>query len=617
MNVLALDTETTGLSFYKGDRPFLVVGCDGSNNYYWKGQVIPYTREVFWDDSDLEEIQQFIDSHDKVVFHNAQFDVRALSSIEISIPWDKVEDTQVAAHLIASGDKLDLEYLGIKYYSYWNDHERELQKTITSKRLSSPDYKTASKKTHPHLKSSKWWKMDMWLDMDNCLKYALTDVETTYLLWKAFYIALWEDGTYDLYKLRRSLLKICYDITEAGLQLDVEEMKYEILRLEETVTEIRKEIEKALGMRSKFQFDRKAHLVSLLEECGDIRIFLRTETGAVSTAEASMRYYYETSKHPLLKKLMEARKLRTKISFLKSYLLRADKDGRLHSTINITGTRETRQSSSDPNQQNISKEVRHLFGPPPGKFWMEADFANIELRIWAYATKNKQLIEAFEKGESVHLLIMKAIYPQEYKRHIKEPTIETKKLYTKVKSGNFALIYGATEEKADATYGKTGATELVYKNFPGIKEFMESKRKECIKNFDKLGRFCVFTLGGYPLDVPPEDPYKATNFYVQGTAGFFMSKAMVSVSQRPRYIDSGAKMCAQVHDSLTIEIPFHPGHHKTIASIKEAMENCVVHSFGKTPIDYDIKLRKGDYKEEDWEGYDKVESGNFYVLSKQ
>src|SRR5690348_10250538 len=120
-----MDTETTGLDIFHGCRPFMITATDGDTgtNYWWTGEVNCYTRDVYWEKSELKETQDLINKAKKVVFHNTKFDMRALESIGIDISpiWEKVEDTLLAAHCICSAgankkqNEHGLKDLAIKY----------------------------------------------------------------------------------------------------------------------------------------------------------------------------------------------------------------------------------------------------------------------------------------------------------------------------------------------------------------------------------------------------------------------------------------------------------------------------------------------------------------------
>ena len=59
--IVALDTETTGLDFEHGAKPFMVQVCDeGGNQQWWEWQVDPLTRQPKIIKNDLKEIREYI-----------------------------------------------------------------------------------------------------------------------------------------------------------------------------------------------------------------------------------------------------------------------------------------------------------------------------------------------------------------------------------------------------------------------------------------------------------------------------------------------------------------------------------------------------------------------------
>jgi len=125
----SLDTEVTGLDIYwKGQvgspaRPFFVTGYDEQtqNNTFWHWEVDPVTRRVLAVKEDLVEIQDYINQADQLILQNAKFDHAALresfkeNELELQWDWDKVHDTLLSAHLIASNQPKDLTTQALKY----------------------------------------------------------------------------------------------------------------------------------------------------------------------------------------------------------------------------------------------------------------------------------------------------------------------------------------------------------------------------------------------------------------------------------------------------------------------------------------------------------------------
>ena len=103
-NIISLDTETTGVDFHHGTKPFLVTTTDSDNNtVFWEWDVDPFTRDPQIPLRDIKEIKELIKSADRLVLQNPKFDARALESIGIrDFPWHKVDDTLMAGHMLAS-----------------------------------------------------------------------------------------------------------------------------------------------------------------------------------------------------------------------------------------------------------------------------------------------------------------------------------------------------------------------------------------------------------------------------------------------------------------------------------------------------------------------------------
>ena len=130
----------------------------------------------------------------------------------------------------------------------------------------------------------------------------------------------------------------------------------------------------------------------------------------------------------------------------------------LYPSLNPTGTDTLRWSSSNPNEQNISKQeglnLRYAFGPPPGYEWWSMDAKNIELRLPAYESGEQEMIALFERENdppyfgSNHLLVSHILHPKEFEECVNDKgqldgRIFKKKyastLYQWVKNGNFAV----------------------------------------------------------------------------------------------------------------------------------------------------------------------------------
>ena len=591
--ILAVDTETTGTDFFHGCKPFMVTACDGETNYIFEGDVNPYTRDVFWDEDTLDEITILLNKAHKIILHNACFDMRALESIGIVIDkyWDKLEDTLVASHCICSSDVHGLKDLAVKYLHYWDDDEEELATAVKAAvdKARREGYNVA-REGHAHFpglpKVSSWFKMDYWLCMDECRNYGARDAERTWLLWKTFNAGLCSEGLWFVYVERRKLLKIIYDMTSVGMHFDVQTAQAYVDSQLIEMERLRWEIKNCAGIQYKFDPNKRDHLIDLIHTRLKVPVLFYTKAENSQTPSVdkdALNYYESNYEAEAIVYLAKWRHIQTKVNYMKSYIKWVCDDGRIHSSFNLTGTHLTRQSSSSPNVQNVDKALAHYFGPPPGKVWLDLDLVNIELRIWTYIVNNKDLINIFERGESVHLLIAELIYVELFRmlgsERFKERIVSPNDEYTKTKGGTFAYIYGASEEKANKTYGVPNAIYLIGKKFPEIPQYLSMVTKELWSVLDREQVPAIYTLGGYRLDVPLDEIFKACNFKIQGTAGQIIGRGMVNVANNPDYQDSDSKMVNQVHDSLKIEIPIHPRMKRTFESICKSVEDA-----GKTLI---------------------------------
>ena len=620
--ILAVDTETTGPDFFHGCRPFMITACNGTHEWCWEGEVDPNNREVHWHDSVLASAQQVLDDAETIVFHNTTFDMRALWSIGLRTNfWSKIEDTLVAAHCINSAKKttehklvgrtLGLKDLAFEYLGFPDDDEKDLQAAVVRER-NSPKGRDIARFRHPHFpgasKNTSWSKLDYWLAPELCRIYALKDVHRTISLWKIFKPAIKSTGLWNQYRTRAELLEVSYEIQTTGRFFDRDKANKALNHYQGIMEKSRQLMKSASGITYRFDPNKPDHLVDFLHNRLNIPVDRKTDKGKPATNKETIKYYQDVHNIPALDSLDKYKRAQKKANDCIAYLHWTIGDSRTHSNLNITGTRETRQSSSSPNDQNVNRLIKSLFGPPPGKVWICTDMVNIELCIWAYSVGNRKLIDIFESGKSVHQFIMSLIFPDEYalypaassvpKSQWTPEVVSILDCYKNVKAGNFARIYAATDSKTNNTYhgGKTDRNycAIIDKELPGIREFTISRAKMCETNFSRHKQFAVTTLGGYMLSVPPNEPYKAANFYVQGSAGWIMGEAMLAWYRHPMYNRYDCHMNSQVHDGLDTEVDIIPQLSKIIAAKIACIEDAGLKYLGTCGATYELLYNTQD-----------------------
>jgi DNA polymerase I-like protein with 3'-5' exonuclease and polymerase domains len=257
--------------------------------------------------------------------------------------------------------------------------------------------------------------------------------------------------------------------------------------------------------------------------------------------------------------------------------------------LNSVGTQTTRFSSSNPNAQNIGtgKEIpclRSVFRPEPGRWWFPIDYSQLQLRIFAAATKDAALIQSFEDGYDFHDFMAKQIFPDQ------EISKEQRRI---AKNTNFGFIFGASERKIDQTAGIPGLYKHLMQKFPGAKRFIQETKRAV----EVSGR--INTLGGYPIHLPlttspwgviSYPAHLAVNYLVQGTEGEIVKRAMFLVDQFLTKEYPDARIVMNIHDEIIIDTPARPPKH-IVRSVAALMEEAGLDSGVITPVDVEVCVR--------------------------
>ena len=263
--IISLDTETTGVDFIHGATPFLVTTCDDDGVIrFWEWDVDPLTRRPSIPDGDLAEIAELIDTAELIYLQNAKFDCRALAAVGIALPWDKVRDTLVASHILATNHKHDLtslciEYLGVDIEPYELAIKNVAQECRKIAKRTNPTWKLADEGVlgMPSVKSSskrdddKPWKNDMWLpralalnhdDYDPtwltaCSRYANADSGHTLPLGLELEQLLRQRGLWSIYEHRLHLPRIACEMESYGVTAIGDYTQRTIQEFEEHIAE--------------------------------------------------------------------------------------------------------------------------------------------------------------------------------------------------------------------------------------------------------------------------------------------------------------------------------------------------------------------------------------------
>ncbi|GAA8870682.1 DNA polymerase I [Helicobacter pylori] len=264
-------------------------------------------------------------------------------------------------------------------------------------------------------------------------------------------------------------------------------------------------------------------------------------------------------KHPSIPLILEYRELNKLFNTYTTPLLRLkDKDDKIHTTFIQTGTATGRLSSHSPNLQNIPVRspkgllIRKGFIASSKEYCLlGVDYSQIELRLLAHFSQDKDLMEAFLKGRDIHLETSKALFGGDL----------AKEKRSIAKSINFGLVYGMGSKKLSETLNISlneakSYIEAYFKRFPSIKDYLNRMKEEILKTskaFTLLGRYRVFDFTGANDYVKGNYLREGVNAIFQGSASDLLKLGMLKVSERFKNNPS-VRLLLQVHDELIFEI---------------------------------------------------------------
>ncbi|WQY56726.1 DNA polymerase I [Helicobacter pylori] len=264
-------------------------------------------------------------------------------------------------------------------------------------------------------------------------------------------------------------------------------------------------------------------------------------------------------KHPSIALILEYRELNKLFNTYTTPLLRLkDKDDKIHTTFIQTGTATGRLSSHSPNLQNIPVRspkgllIRKGFIASSKEYCLlGVDYSQIELRLLAHFSQDKDLMESFLKGQDIHLETSKALFGGDL----------AKEKRSIAKSINFGLVYGMGSKKLSETLNiplneAKSYIEAYFKRFPSIKDYLNRMKEEILKTskaFTLLGRYRVFDFTGVNDYVKGNYLREGVNAIFQGSASDLLKLGMLKVSERFKNNPS-VRLLLQVHDELIFEI---------------------------------------------------------------
>ena len=308
----------------------------------------------------------------------------------------------------------------------------------------------------------------------------------------------------------------------------------------------------------------------------------KRSAGAFSTdSEELERLALEHPVIPLIIEYRQIAKLRsTFVEGLKK--VRDPDDGRVHTTFNQTLTATGRLSSSEPNLQNIpirmaaGQKIRQAFIASPGHILLDADYSQIELRLLAHLSGDKEMINAFVNNEDIHTNTAVHIFALPADKI-------TADMRSIAKTMNFSIVYGISDFGLARDLGVSIRQAHQYiadyeAQYPEIRRYLNGLVESAYKNG------YVETMTGRRRYMPELKSANrnlrqfgeraAMNTPVQGSAADMIKFAMVETAEQMKKAGLKASLILQVHDELIVEAPLAEAAAAS-AILKKAMENAM------------------------------------------
>ena len=322
----------------------------------------------------------------------------------------------------------------------------------------------------------------------------------------------------------------------------------------------------------------------------------KIKTGYTTDADALTSLFEKTS-HPVLAALLRIRETKKLATTIEGLLVEIQKDKRIHTHFAQTVAATGRLSSVGPNLQNIpvrteeGRKIRNCFIAGSGyDSLLTADYSQIEMRIMAHLSHDKNLLQAFESGEDLHASIAAEVFG------VKATEVDPE-MRRQIKAMSYGLAYGLSSYGLAVQLDLTppAAQDLMdryFERFGGIRDYL----KTVVEDARKVG-YTETVMGRrrYLPDLLHDNRQRrevaermALNAPIQGSAADIIKQAMLNVQSALLEGKYKSRLLLQVHDELILEV---------ISSEVEAVSELVRVQMGsayplRAPLDVSVGIGK-------------------------
>lgn len=632
---VAFDTETTGFKKYEGDQifSFSLTDWDGKS-FVHRIPWTPYSLDFRRHDNFLRLQDFWSDTSIVKIMHNAKFDAGFCIANGIEIPDDtEIHDTMILSQFLQNlSTSHALDYLADLIYKYRAPIDKQVEAAA----------KAAKRK---YLKENPDARIGLsgyqFVEEALMTPYQIADGERTILLYKCFapklfsQPAMWADYLNEI-----ELIFATIQMESTGILIDERQSMQLKTKLATDLEIITSTALKEIGR--EINFNSTEQVAEFLTDDLGLKIEKTTASGKVSASKDVLLEF--KNEHPIVDMILKYRAYAKGITAIDSYLELMDQNTKLiHANIKTNHAVTGRQSCSEPNLQNVSKEVsmktvyaipaRRCFRTDPGFVQFLVDYAGIELRLIVSESGEEEFIQAMKEGKDVHDMASHCLYGDNWEEvnylmknpdsklpswigsYISDIIAKDKAKGGHVRAHNDPSVFkqirktmrdGAKQFEFGVAYG--GGYDAVTHDLLGLSS---SQRRDGYNRFGKRWPKIFYftpniirqvrehgfitTAFGRKLYVRRSQAYTGSNYLIQGTAQGILKRGQNRIEQYSKHeMDRLVQPQVPIHDELIIKYARELLPYKEIICPDIAFMMCH-HPEIKVPLEVEWKMTTSNW----------------------
>ena len=556
----AIDTETDSVSTVSANLIGISISVKENEGCYIP---IGHSYEGCPEQLSLEYIQENLGpaiekNQTKAIGQNLKFDIPILSRHGINLS-EFLADTMLMSYVLNStATRHGMDKLAEYYLNYTTTKYTDVTGTA-SKQISFAEVK-----------------------IDVATDYAAEDADITLRLFNTLSALLKKKPTQEklLKEIEYPLVHVLSRVEQNGAKIDKNKLGNHSKELGEKIADLSAQAFKIAG--EEFNLDSPKQLLEILYEKQGLPVLRKTPKGQPSTNEETLQRLSE--EYELPKIILQYRTLaKLKSTYTDSLInIENPKTQRIHTSYQQAITSTGRLSSTEPNLQNIpiktaeGRRIREAFVPEKGNTLISADYSQIELRIMAHLSEDKNLTNAFNNNIDVHSSTAAEVFGVAIEDVNKDQRRSAKAI-------NFGLMYGMSAFGLTRQLGITRAEaqeylDTYFARYTGVRDYMDNikaKAKEDMFVETIMGRRLYLNEINAANGLRRQAAERAAiNAPLQGSAADIIKKAMLDIDKLILNEMPDVKMIMQVHDELVFECPKENAD-LVMEKMKETMEQTV------------------------------------------